>query len=98
MLPSSLAGLLISVPLILLCNSFAAASKGTVLVLFEEVAVTNSYSQYLEHIKGLGYEIEKTSASDKGLHLREWDDWKYSKLIIFASGTQGECGCSFATS
>lgn len=60
-----------------------------VLTLFESVAYASSYSQYLDQIRKQGYEIEQRSALDPDLHLREWDDWKYEKLIIFASGIKG---------
>lgn len=64
-------------------------SRGKVLVLVEDVAFSSRYGQYLEQVRGLGYEIETRSATDKDLHLREWDAWLYSKLIIFASGIKG---------
>lgn len=67
----------------------SAASEGKVLVLIENIPFSSTYSQYLDSIRQLGYDIEQRSASDPTLHLREWDDWLYSKLIIFASGISG---------
>lgn len=54
--------------------------------MFESLENSNSFSQYLDRVKEQGYEIEQRSATDPKLHLREWDTWKFSKLIIFASG------------
>ena len=63
-----------------------------VLAIFETVAFSSAYSQYLDRIKEQGYVIERRSALDPTLHLREWDTWKYDKLIIFASGIKGDFG------
>ena len=60
-----------------------------VLVLLEDVESASQYSSYLDSLRQSGYEIEIKAASDKGLQLRSWDDWLYSKLIIFASGASG---------
>ncbi len=70
----------------------ASAVEGAeprVLALFESPAYASSYSQYLDRIQKQGYEIEQRSAVDPDLHLREWDAWKYEKLIIFASSIKG---------
>lgn len=67
----------------------AAASRGRALVLIEDLARSSQFDQYLESVKRLGYEVERRSAADKDLRLRNWDDWLYDKLIILASGVQG---------
>jgi oligosaccharyltransferase complex subunit beta len=64
----------------------AADNSKKVLALFESLENSSSYAQYLGRIKEQGYEIEQRSATDPKLHLREWNTWKYGKLIIFASG------------
>ena len=76
-----------------LLASAVEAEKPKVLVLFESVAYASTYSQYLDQIWQQGYEVEQRSATDPDLHLREWDDWKYEKLIIFASGIKGANIC-----
>ena len=73
----------------ILLNSAVEGKEPKVLTLFESVAYASTYSQYLDHVRKQGYEIEQRSATDPDLHLREWDDWKYEKLIIFASGIKG---------
>lgn len=82
-----------SVALLLLSLSasvFGAQEYGKrVLVLVENVAFSSTYSQYLDSIKQQGFVIEQRSALDPNLHLREWDNWKYDKLIVFASGING---------
>ena len=82
---------LIATLILLTCSQVSAAdSSKKVLVLFESLENSSSFSQYLDRIKDQGYEIEQRSATDSKLHLREWDTWKYSKLIIFASGIKSE--------
>lgn len=80
--------------LLLLCTLLRASTAEVqgqkVLVLFESVAYSSSYSEYLDGIRRQGYEIEQRSALDPNLHLREWDHWKYDKLIILASGVKGK--------
>lgn len=66
-----------------------ADSRGTVLVLHGDTALSTDYGEYLEHVRRLGYTVEERQAGDKGLQLRKWDDWLYAKLIIFASGVTG---------
>lgn len=99
MIPRSVTYLLIGL-LIATGSSASPESKvRKVLALFETVAYSSSYSLYLERIKAQGYQIERRSASDPSLHLREWDTWKYDKLIIFASGIKGRaCLSSHAAS
>ena len=77
----------------ILLASAVEGEKSKVLVLHESVAYASTYSQYLDRIRRQGYEIEQRSATDPDLHLREWDDWKYQKLIIFASGIKGAIAC-----
>jgi len=82
---------LIAASVLVTCSQFGAAdSSKKVLVLFESLENSNSFSQYLDRVKEQGYEIEQRSATDPKLHLREWDTWKFSKLIIFASGIKSE--------
>lgn len=73
----------------------AADSSNKVLVLVESLENSSTFVQYLERIKEQGYEIEQRSATDPKLHLREWDTWKYTKLIIFASGIKST-SCTFS--
>ena len=75
---------------LLLLATANVVSERRVLALFESVADTSSYSQYLDEVRRQGYVIERRSATDPNLHLREWDDWKYDNLIIFASGIKSE--------
>ena len=85
---------LIATLILATCSQVGATeSSKKALVLFESLENSSSFSQYLDRIKEQGYEIEQRSATDPKLHLREWDTWKYSKLIIFASGIKSEAFC-----
>ena len=36
-----------------------------------------------------GFNLHFKAEDDKTLRLRDWDDWLYGNLVIFASGIQG---------
>ena len=72
--------------LVQLCCVFAQTQ---VLVLLEDLTIRNLHSEYFQGLIEDGFDLEFKVADSKGLRLREWDDWLYDKLIIFAPNTAG---------
>jgi len=77
------------VPLLLLLRVAAAAAQPRVLVLLEDLTIRNTHSAYFHALAQDGFSLEFKLATGKGLRLREWDDWLYDKLIVFAPSVAG---------
>ena len=60
-----------------------------VLVLLEDLSLRASHSIFFGDLRSQGFNLHFRSASDKGLKLRDWDDWLYGKLVVFASALPG---------
>lgn len=68
----------------------AAGQQQRVLVLADDPsAIKASHSKFLASLKARGYRGDVKAAGSKALQLKEWDDWLYDKVVIFA-GSQGE--------
>ena len=61
-----------------------------VLVLVEDASVRSTHSVFLDDLRQQGWKLTVKSAEDKTLRLRDWDDWLYSKIAIFASTIPGQ--------
>ena len=68
--------------------SCAAASK--VLVLYDDPLIRSTHSRFLSGLHSQGHTVTIKSVTDGSLKLRDWDEWLYEKLIIFAPGAAGE--------
>ena len=75
---------------LLLCSAASESlPEKKVLVLLEEPSLRASHSVFFGDLRKQGFNLHIRSAEDKSLRLRDWDDWLYGKLIIFASKLQG---------
>ena len=68
----------------------ASAGSQRVLVLLENLDLQQSHSDFFGGLSGRGYQLDFRQISDKKLQLKQWDEWLYDKLIIFAT-KGGEC-------
>ena len=66
------------------------ASTQKVLVLLDDPLIRSTHSLYFSDLTSRGYDIFFKSASDRKLQLKDWDEWLYEKLIIFAPSATGE--------
>ena len=64
--------------------------KQKVLALFDVDKSPSDYSLFLEDVEALGFLVEQKTVTDADLHLRNWDDFIYDKLIIISSGNKRE--------
>lgn len=63
----------------------AAGQQQRVLVLADDPsAIKASHSKFLASLKARGYRGDVKAAGSKALQLKEWDDWLYDKVVIFA--------------
>ncbi len=84
----------VSVPVALLVTlclgvSLSNASQQKALVLLEDLALKSTHSLYFKAIQDDGFDLTFRRVDDKSLRLREWDQWLYDKLVIFAADVAG---------
>ena len=75
--------------LLILLQVRSALAQTKVLVLLEDLAIRNTHSEYFQGLTQAGNSLDFKLAESKGLRLREWDDWLYDKLIVFAPSVAG---------
>jgi oligosaccharyltransferase complex subunit beta len=63
----------------------AAAASQKVLVLLEGLDLQESHSEFFGGLSSRGYQLDFKQISDKKLQLKNWDEWLYDKVIIFAT-------------
>jgi hypothetical protein len=73
-----------------ICVVLTQAASDKVLVLLDDPLVLNTHSQYFSDLIHRGYDLSFRSASDKKLHVKDWDEWLYDKLILFAPTAEGK--------
>ena len=69
-----------------LCSTSFAAK---VLVLQDDPLIRSTHSRYFRDLHSQGHTVTIKSVTDSTLKLRDWDDWLYDKLIIFAPSATG---------
>ncbi len=70
--------------------SYSLAAK--VLVLQDDPLIRSTHSRYFRELHSQGHSVTIKSVTDSNLKLRDWDDWLYDKLVIFAPrATGGNC-------
>lgn len=83
--------------LLLLSTVFTCqASSQKVLVLLDDSKIRSTHSLYFNDVISRGYEISFQTASNRKLQLKDWDEWLYDKIILFAptaTGGQGAFNC-----
>ena len=80
----------ITLSLLAACALQSYAAHQDVLVLVEDASVRSTHSVFLDDLRQQGWKLTVKSAEDKTLRLRDWDDWLYSKIAIFASTIPGQ--------
>lgn len=86
---------MLPVLLLLLSTAFTCqASSEKLLVLVDDLKVRSTHSIYFSDLISRGYEISFKSVNDKKLQLKDWDEWLYDKVILFApTATGGQSAC-----
>ncbi len=67
--------------------SISLAAK--VLVLQDDPLIRSTHSRYFRELHSQGHTVTIKSVTDSNLKLRDWDDWIYDKLVIFAPSAPG---------
>ena len=76
--------LLLSVPAII------ASSQGSkVLVILENTALKSTHSSYFSALSSRGYQLTYAAANAPDLKIKDWDNYLYEQIIVFASSTSG---------
>ena len=65
------------------------AFSDSVLVLVDDPFIRHTHSLYFGDLASRGYSLTFRAAGDKKLQLRDWDQWMYDKIIIFAPTAAG---------
>ena len=73
-----------------LCSTSLAAK---VLVLQDDPLIRSTHSTYFRELHSQGHTVTIKSVTDSSLKLRDWDDWIYDKLVIFAPSATGRTAC-----
>ena len=66
------------------------ASGQNVLVILDDPSIKHTHSTYLEDLATRGYDLTFRTVGDRKLQVRDWDDWLYDQLIVFAPSATGE--------
>jgi hypothetical protein len=69
------------------------ASGKRVLALVGSDAIRKSHSQFFKGLKDAGLDVDIRGHKDEGLKLRNYDEWNYDHLVVFAP----EATCEHAT-
>ena len=72
--------------LVLRCTCTSAAD---VLVVYDDPLIRSTHSKYLDELQSQGHTVTIKSVTDSSIKLKDWDDWKYEKLVIFAPSATG---------
>lgn len=52
-------------------------------MLLDSMDLQETHSKFFQNVKNRGFEIEYATSNTKSVSLRDWDVWKYDKLMIF---------------
>ena len=66
------------------------ASAANVLVLYDDPLIRSTHSKYLSELQSQGHTVTIKSVTDSSIKLKDWDDWRYEKLVIFAPSATGD--------
>ena len=75
--------------LLLLALVCTCASAAHVLVLYDDPLIRSTHSKFLDGLQSQGHTVTIKSVTDSSIKLKDWDDWRYEKLIIFAPSATG---------
>jgi oligosaccharyltransferase complex subunit beta len=77
---------------LLLCGTAVASQEFSqnALVLLDDPLTRHTHSIYFSDLASRGFNLNYKAVGDRNLQLRDWDDWLYDHLIIFAPSATGE--------
>lgn len=75
--------------LLLFTGSEAIGQRRRVLVLLDDTAVKSTHSLFFSSLTDRGYQITYSAANAQDLTIKDWDNYLYDKVIVFASSTSG---------
>lgn len=75
--------------LLLIAAIISRAAADKILVVVDDPLIRNTHSQYFSDLIGRGHDVAIRSAGDKKLQLKDWDEWLYDKLVLFAPRADG---------
>ena len=62
----------------------AAAEARRTLVIADDPSVATSHSIFLRGLATRGHLVDIRAANDASLRIRDWDEWLYEAIIVFA--------------
>jgi len=86
--------LLVAFALLLASVALAVAkgtSRGTVLVLVDDVAAKKTHKQFLKYIEDLGFETTVELGTSDKVQLKSFDSWLFDKLVILGGVSSTSC-------
>ncbi len=75
--------------LLLFCGSDAAGQGKRVLALLDDTAVKSTHTLFFESLTARGYQVTYSAANAPDLSIKDWDNYLYDKVIVFAASTSG---------
>ncbi len=78
------------IAVLLLAAICSCASASKILVLYDDPLIRSTHSRFLSGLQSHGHIVTFKSVTDSRLKLRDWDEWLYEKLIIFAPSAAGK--------
>jgi hypothetical protein len=78
-------GIVLAFVLLFACAALAAAkgtSRGSVLVLVDDIAAKKTHKKFLKYIEDLGFETTVELGTSDKVQLKSFDSWLFDKLVI----------------
>ncbi|DBA85955.1 hypothetical protein WJX77_012239 [Trebouxia sp. C0004] len=83
--------------LLLFQASEVVGQSKRVLVLLDDTALKSTHSLFFSSLTARGYQLTYSAASAPDLSIKDWDNYLYDKVIVFASSTSEFGGSLDAT-
>ena len=75
---------------LLLFQASEAVGQGKrVIVLLDDTALKSTHSLFFSSLTARGYQLTYSAANAPDLSIKDWDNYLYDKVIVFASSTSG---------
>ncbi len=75
---------------LLLFQASEAVGQGKrVLVLLDDTALKSTHSLFFSSLTARGYQLTYSAANAPDLSIKDWDNYLFDKVIVFASSTSG---------
>jgi hypothetical protein len=75
------------------CLLHSTAADKQVLVLLQDTSWKASYSNFFGILESQGFTLDVKGYRDSSLKMRNYDQWHYDHLVIFAPKAEGEPLC-----